>query len=109
MKNHLNNNSPNDLVPSSFYLGQNYPNPFKEKTKIKYCIAYKTRVRITVYDKGGDLIEKLVDEVKQPGTYEVEFTAADARIRSKGTLADEYYFYQMVADDFSSERRMNVC
>ena len=39
-----------ELEPSEFSVGQNYPNPFKEKTVIKYCVAYKTRVQITVYE-----------------------------------------------------------
>ncbi len=50
-----------ELVPSEFYLGQNYPNPFKEKTVIKYCVAYKTRVVLTVYNSDDDVIEKLID------------------------------------------------
>ncbi len=63
-----------ELEPSEFSVGQNYPNPFKEKTVIKYCVAYKTRVQIIVYNSEGKEIEKLVDEEKKPGTYEVEFT-----------------------------------
>ncbi|MCW8823070.1 MAG: hypothetical protein OQK63_03230, partial [Ignavibacteriaceae bacterium] len=39
-----------ELEPSEFSVGQNYPNPFKEKTVIKYCVAYKTRVQITIYN-----------------------------------------------------------
>ena len=54
----------NELVPSEFFVSQNYPNPFKEKTIIKYCVAYKTRVQITVYNSEGEEIEKLVDEDK---------------------------------------------
>ncbi len=64
----------NDLEPSEFYLSQNYPNPFREKTIIKYCVAYKTRVKLTVYNSEGKEIKKLVDEEKNPGTYEVEFS-----------------------------------
>ena len=75
----LNNNSLMDeVIPLEFFLSQNYPNPFKEKTVIKYCVAYKTRVQITVYDSEGKEIEKLVDEEKSPGTYEVEFSVVDA-------------------------------
>jgi hypothetical protein len=44
----------NELVPSEFFVSQNYPNPFKERTKIKYCVAYKTRVQITIYNSEGE-------------------------------------------------------
>ena len=69
----------NDLIPPEFYLGQNYPNPFSEKTIIKYCVAYQTKVRITIYDSEGEMIDKLVDEVKEPGTYEVEFSMSELK------------------------------
>ncbi len=49
----------NELVPSEFYLSQNYPNPFNEKTTIKYCVAYKTRVKLTVCSPEGKEIERV--------------------------------------------------
>lgn len=62
----------NDLAPTEFYLGQNYPNPFKDKTIIKNCVAYKTKVKITVFDSQGEMIEKLVDE-EQSETIPLKF------------------------------------
>jgi photosystem II stability/assembly factor-like uncharacterized protein len=97
----LNNND--EVTPIKFFLSQNYPNPFKEKTTIKYCVAYKTRVQLTVYNTEGEEIEKLVDEEKQPGTYEVEFSACHSR--ESGTLDQGYYFYRMIAGDFTSEKK----
>lgn len=105
-----------DLVPTEFYLGQNYPNPFKDKTIIKYCVADKTRVQITVYDAEGNKIEKLVDEIMEPGTYEVEFSEflchsrKSAIVRGKlsagkQVLPDAYYYYRMIAGDYSSEKK----
>jgi hypothetical protein len=65
-----------DVTPLTFQLGQNYPNPFRERTTIKYCIAYKTKVKLKVYDEEHKEIETLVDEEKNPGTYEVVFQLA---------------------------------
>jgi hypothetical protein len=99
----LNNNSLMDEVtPLEFYLSQNYPNPFKDKTVIKYCVAYKTNVQITVYDSEGNVIEKLVDEEKKPGTYEVIFQSAVGNRQ----LAIGTYFYRLNAGDYSSEKKM---
>jgi hypothetical protein len=103
----------NELVPSEFYLSQNYPNPFKEKTTIKYCVAHKTRVKITVYDSDSEVIEKLVDEEKQPGTYEVEFSVC----HSHGSLPDGKaggnpitgtFSYQLEAGDYSNQKTMII-
>ncbi|MCU0413441.1 MAG: hypothetical protein MUE91_03410, partial [Ignavibacteriaceae bacterium] len=66
-----------------FYLSQNYPNPFNPSTKIKFEIPSVTLrqaqsdnwVTLKVYDVLGNEIATLVDEEKQPGVYEVEFSA----------------------------------
>ena len=65
-----------ELVPSDFYLSQNYPNPFKEKTTIKFCIPHKTSVKLTIFNSFGSVIKKLVNEEKYAGTYEAgEYTS----------------------------------
>jgi len=108
----LNNNSLMDeVIPLEFYLSQNYPNPFKKKTVIKYCVAYKTRIQITVYNAEGEEIEKLVDEEKQPGTYEVVFqSAVDSLPDGKAgkQLAIGTYFYRLEAGDYSIEKKMQL-
>src|SRR3972149_1816084 len=102
------NSRMDDTTPLEFHLSQNYPNPFREKTVIKYCVAYKTRVQLTVYDTEGNEIEKLVDEEKQPGTYEVEF---DASICHSGesavggrNLTEGYFSYRLEAGDYKNEK-----
>jgi hypothetical protein len=99
------NTDMNDLVPSEFYLSQNYPNPFKEKTIIKFCVAYKTRVKIKVFDSDGELIKTLVDEEKEAGTFEIEFSAKGGDALN---LASRVYFYQLEAGDFLSRKKMTL-
>ena len=62
-----------DLLPTEFYLGQNHPNPFTEKTIIKYCVPEEIKINLEVFDRKEEKIKTLVDEVKEPGTYQVEF------------------------------------
>jgi hypothetical protein len=94
-----------ELEPSEFSVGQNYPNPFRDKTVIKYCVAYKTRVQITVYNSEGDEIEKLVNEVKKPGTYEVEFYVAQD---SSPVKASSTYYYRLEAGEYKCEKKMQI-
>jgi hypothetical protein len=123
MYRHFNNAFKNEYEPTEFYLCQNYPNPFREKTVIKYCVAYQTRVLLTVYDSAGKEIEKLVDEDKIPGTYEVEFQSTvgsrQLAINQKaesGMRKAEFsrywengeYVYRMKAGDYSCEKKMIV-
>jgi len=101
-----------EVTPLEFFLSQNYPNPFREKTIIKYCVAYKTRVQITVYDSDNKLIEKLIDEEKDPGTYEVEFDASachtnsDQSFRLVRNLTEGSYYYRLDAGEYRSEKKM---
>jgi hypothetical protein len=110
----LNNNLLMDeVIPLQFHLSQNYPNPFNEKTVVKYCVAYKTRVQLTVYDSEGKEIEKLVDDEKQPGTYEIEFKVSSCHSCESVNLPAgrqgpkvETYSYRLTADSYSSEKKM---
>lgn len=96
----------NDLIPSEFHLGQNYPNPFREKTVIKYCVAYKTKVVLTIYNSEGEEIEKLVDEEKKPGTYEVVFSTATCHSGESRNLFTGIYYYNLEAGEYKSEKKM---
>lgn len=105
MLNHIKSGFENDLEPTEFYLSQNYPNPFKEKTKIKFCVAQTTRVKLTVFDSEGKEIIKLVDEEKNPGTYEVEFYVAQD---SNPAKAIKTYYCRLEAGDYRSKMKMEL-
>jgi hypothetical protein len=96
----------NNLTPSEFYLCQNYPNPFKEKTTIKFCVAYKTKVKLEVFDSEGKMIKILIDEEKEAGTYEIEFDSFDCHSREIGNLKEVIYFYRLEAGNYKSEKKM---
>ena len=89
-----------DLLPASFELMQNYPNPFNPATFIEYQISSTNFVTIKVYDLIGREVAILVNEVKQPGSYQVSFGGEN--------LASGVYFYKMTAGDFSSVKKMNL-
>jgi hypothetical protein len=101
-----------DLVPSEFYLGQNYPNPFSGKTRIKFCVARKTGVKLQVFNSEGRMVKTLVDEEKEAGTYELEFSAegidtADLPVGAL-RLSEGVYVYQLQAGDLSETKQMLV-
>jgi len=105
---HLNNSLTEEFAPSEFYLSQNFPNPFKERTVIKYCVAYRTRVKLSVYDNEGEEIEKLVDEEQNPGTYEIEFDAYTCHSHVSGNLVGATYYYRLEAGNYKSEKKMKI-
>ena len=87
-----------DLVQTEFQLNQNYPNPFKERTTIKYCVPDKARIGLEVSDSYRNKVKTLVKEIKEAGTYKVEFNAKE--------LANGIYFYRLQAGDFIETKRM---
>jgi hypothetical protein len=82
----------------NFNLNQNYPNPFNPSTKIQYEIPKSGLVTIKVYDELGREIKTLVDQYKNKGSYEINFTAVN--------LSSGVYFYQLRAGNFVSTKKM---
>ena len=99
-----------DFTPKEFVLYQNYPNPFNPSTTIKFTvpsvIASEAKqsqfVTLKVYDILGNEVTTLVNEEKQPGVYEVEFSLSSG-IRN---LASGIYFYQLKVGSFTSIKKM---
>lgn len=85
-------------VPDSYYLEQNYPNPFNPSTTIRYSIAKSEHVKLIVYDVLGRKVAALVDEIQNPGIYNVTFNASN--------LSSGVYFYRIEAGTYSDVKRM---
>jgi hypothetical protein len=94
-------------VPEEFKLGQNYPNPFNPATKIRFNNPPSPLsergdrggfVSVRVYDVLGKEIAVLVNEQLKPGTYEIEFDAAN--------FPSGVYFYTLTAGDFIDTKKM---
>jgi Secretion system C-terminal sorting domain len=98
-----------DIIPTDYYLSQNYPNPFNPTTAIKYSIPSSNvilngvknlNVKLIVYDILGREVKTIVNEVKQPGNYEVVFDGSN--------LSNGIYYYQLKADNFNKTKKMVI-
>jgi len=65
-----------DKEEDAFLVG-NFPNPFNPTTTIVYKVRKAQHVRISVWDLSGQQVTVLVDEVHQPGNFEVGFEGND--------------------------------
>jgi hypothetical protein len=74
--------------PSTYSLEQNYPNPFNPSTSITFQTATVGFTSLRVYDILGREVATLVNEVKQPGKYTVQWDA--------GSVANGMYFYRVI-------------
>ena len=87
-----------DIVPTKFELAQNYPNPFSDKTTIKFCIPDRMRIKLEIYNTDNRKVKTLVDEIKEAGTYEVELKADE--------LNRGEYFYKLETDKYCDTKKM---
>jgi hypothetical protein len=85
-------------IINTFNLFQNYPNPFNPVTNIQYQIAEKQLVTLMIYDVIGNEIAVLINEVKDAGTYNVEFNA--------DRFSSGVYYYTLKAGSFTSTKKM---
>jgi len=95
-------NDKNSVLPAHYSISQNYPNPFNPSTKIQYSVINIQNVILKIYDVLGNEVTTLVNEVKHPGTYEVEFNSKNAVVSSG------VYFYQLRAGGFVQTKKMIV-
>jgi hypothetical protein len=83
-------------------MAQNFPNPVKDVTTIRYTLTASSPVSLEVYDITGKRIAVLVkNELKQPGTYDVKWNAEGM---SNGT----YVAVLSVAGNVVQSMKMNV-
>ena len=87
-------------APDELALHGNYPNPFRERTTIRYELPRAGDVRIDVYNVLGQRVATLVDERMEAGREEMVF---DAR-----RLASGVYFVRLRAADETRVEKITV-
>ena len=97
-------------VPRQFTLDQNYPNPFNPTTVIRFSLPSQdanqakgrvgegSNVVLKVYDLLGREVATLVNEVKEPGSYEVTWDASG--------VASGVYLYKLRAGAFTETKKL---
>ncbi|RPI13756.1 MAG: T9SS C-terminal target domain-containing protein [Ignavibacteriae bacterium] len=75
-------------IPNSFFLQQNFPNPFNNTTVITYNIQYPSYISLKIYNMLGNEIEKLIEGKQNPGTYQINWNA--------DKYSSGIYFYQII-------------
>lgn len=62
-------------VPGEFRVLSNYPNPFNSTTTFAFQLSQHSRVKITIYNTAGQLIEAVVDQRMEPGEHHIRWNA----------------------------------
>ncbi|MBD3168902.1 MAG: T9SS type A sorting domain-containing protein [candidate division Zixibacteria bacterium] len=81
-------------------LDNNYPNPFNPATTFKYSVGLQAPVKLEIFNLLGQRVKCLVDEVREPGIYTVQWDAQDY---SAGV-----YFYRLAVGKKVFTKRMTL-
>lgn len=71
-------------------LGNNFPNPFSDWTKLPVTVPERMNIRLQIFNSSGLMVYDVADREYEAGYYEIEF-------RPRG-LASGVYFVRMIAN-----------
>ena len=94
-----------DRIPESFYLSQNVPNPFTDRTVIRYAIPEKMQVKLGIYDAAGRKVRTLVNGIQSAGYRAVKWDGKDDAGRR---VAPGTYFCRFEAGKFRSVKKITL-
>ena len=87
-------------LPTNFSLSQNYPNPFNPSTKIVYSVAKPSKVKLYITNILGQVVEELINDYKEVGTYELNYNAEN--------LTSGLYIYTLEAGNTKLSKKMTL-
>jgi aminopeptidase N len=94
------NNSPVYYIPSQTGLVWLYPNPFNGSVTITYQLERAEKIEIVIYNVLGQVVEKLLDDRKTTGVYQIEW---DGSGYASGT-----YYCAMITEGSSDIQKLTL-
>jgi hypothetical protein len=64
-------------MPSEYYLGQNFPNPFTNVSEIEFILPENGFVSLRVFNLLGEEVKILVEAIKEEGVYSVKLDGSE--------------------------------
>lgn len=95
---------PNDLqLPKKFQVSQNFPNPFNPSTHVEIQLPESGKLNVSIYDLTGRLINTLVNDNLEMGSYIVEWHGNDQANRLVSTGV---YIMKVNSGDYSKSLKL---
>jgi hypothetical protein len=86
------------VIPKTYSLAQNFPNPFNPVTNVHFSIPKDGAVSFKLYNALGQLVETYMDGFLKAGNYNAEIDGTN--------FASGVYFYTLSAGDFVQTKKM---
>ncbi len=84
-------------------LAASVPNPFSQRTAIRYSLPHETEVALRVYNSAGRVVTTLVRGRQKPGRYSVAWDVSGV---PAAKLPCGTYFCRIEASEFTATRKM---
>lgn len=81
-------------------LFQNYPNPARDNTSIKFSLPYSSDVSLIIYNNWGNQVRTLVSGKQQAGDHLIVTSVID--------LGPGIYFYTLRSNTFVTTKKMII-
>ncbi|MBN2601435.1 MAG: T9SS type A sorting domain-containing protein [Candidatus Marinimicrobia bacterium] len=88
----VNDNLSSGTLPDVISIRQNFPNPFNPATEIRFDVFNTRWVRVDIYDLNGKIINELMSQVCQPGTYRIIWNGRNSKDQQ---IPSGVYFYNV--------------
>lgn len=95
--------SNDQIIANEYQLYANYPNPFNPSTNIRYSLPQASNVKVEVFNMLGQLVNTIVNQYQQAGTYNVVWNGNDL---SGNQVSTGVYVYKLSTDNFVSAKKM---
>ena len=92
------------LLPASFTMEQNFPNPFNPETTIRYSLEHPAEVNLTIFNILGQQVAELTAGYQTAGDHEVSWNAS----ANGGAVASGVYFYRLTVGESSVTKKMTL-
>lgn len=91
------------IIPSIYYLNQNFPNPFNPTTTIEYGLPVTGNVLLKIYNVLGQEIRTLVNGSQNAGVYKILWDGKDNRGIA---AASGIYLYKISTNQFHQVQKL---
>ncbi|MCG8606777.1 T9SS type A sorting domain-containing protein, partial [bacterium] len=92
-------------MPNSFFLSQNFPNPFNAGTSLSYHLPEPSHVTIQVLNILGQEVRELLSEKRSPGTYQIHW---DGKSNDGKDISTGIYLVRFEAGKFRQIRKITL-
>ncbi len=93
------------LIPGTFALRPNTPNPFNPTTRIRFDLPRRAPVTLNIYSSSGRLVRRLLNEKMDAGAQQVIW---DGQNDAGQTVSSGVYFIRIEAEEFARTRKMTL-